>query len=238
METAKSVVLVQPFDSGLPTPENFVIVESNVPPCEEEGSIKVKLFALSADPYLRGRMKTTSIFKAGSPISGFVVGKVIESRNEKWREGSLFGASLPFTTIQTLSSKDIASTIMWDLTNLVSESELSLGLGVLGMPGSTAYGGLIDILRPNQGETIFISAASGAVGSLVGQLAKQMFNCTVIGSCGGPEKCALIKEKFGFDYAIDYKTIPDAEALKAALKEVAPNGIDMYFENVSYMYYL
>ena len=100
------------------------------------------------------------------------------------------------------------------------------------MPGSTAYGGLIDILRPVRGEVIFISAASGAVGSVVGMIAKQVFGCTTIGSCGGPDKCKLIKEKFGFDYAIDYKTCSDAEELKAALKEAAPDGIDMYFENV------
>jgi NADPH-dependent curcumin reductase CurA len=99
------------------------------------------------------------------------------------------------------------------LTGLLDESEITLGLGLIGMPGATAYGGLLDILRPNEGETIFISAASGAVGSLVGMLAKRLYNCKVIGSCGGPEKCALIKEKFGFDHAIDDKTLSSAEEL-------------------------
>ena len=109
---------------------------------------------------------------------------------------------------------------------------ISLGIGLLGMPGATAYGGLLDVLRPNAGETIFISAASGAVGSLVGMLAKSLFNCTVIGSCGGPEKCAIVTENFGFDHAIDYKLGSSTEQLTAALRAVAPNGIDMYFENV------
>lgn len=107
----------------------------------------------------------------------------------------------------------------------------------MGMTGSTAYGGLLDILKPLSGETIFVSAASGAVGGLVGMMAKNLFGCTVIGSCGGPLKCALIKEKYGFDHAIDYKTISDTAGMIAALKEVAPDGIDMYFENVGGMHF-
>jgi hypothetical protein len=126
----------------------------------------------------------------------------------------------------------MGQTIMWKLTDMLTEENSSLGLGILGMPGSTAYGGLIDVLRPLEGQTIFVSGAAGAVGSMVGQIAKNVFNCIVIGSCGGPDKCALIKDKFGFDYAIDYKTVGDKAGLVAALKAVAPEGIDMYFENV------
>jgi NADPH-dependent curcumin reductase CurA len=100
------------------------------------------------------------------------------------------------------------------------------------MPGSTAYGGLIDVLRPQNGETIFISAVSGAVGSIVGMLAKRLFNCIVIGSCGGQEKCDLAKSKFGFDHVIDYKKYSSAEEIVNAVKEFSPSGIDMYFENV------
>jgi NADPH-dependent curcumin reductase CurA len=100
------------------------------------------------------------------------------------------------------------------------------------MPGATVYGGLVETLRPLKGETIFISAAAGAVGSLVGQLAKSLYDCKVIGSCGGPEKAKLIKEEFGFDYAIDYKALNGKDDLVAALKAAAPNGINMYFENV------
>lgn len=152
--------------------------------------------------------------------------------NEKWKEGDLFGANLPFCTVQALTAAALGQQLMWKLTGLLAEAELSLGLGVLGMPGCTAYGGLIDVLQPKPGQTIFVSAASGAVGSLVGMLAKRVYNCTVIGSCGGPDKCALIKEKFGYDHAIDYKTISSREEMAAALRACAPEGIDMYFENV------
>ena len=92
------------------------------------------------------------------------------------------------------------------------------------------YAGLVDILRPKQGETIFVSGAAGAVGSMVGQIAKHVYGCTVIGSCGGPEKCELIKSKFGYDHAIDYKKIADKDELVKAIKAVAPDGIDMDFE--------
>lgn len=241
MPIAKSVALKEPFDEGVPGPEHFDIVESEVPQLtsDQEGWISVKITAMSADPYLRSAVKTTGSVGAGGTMNGFVVGKVLTSNgNEKWQVGDSFGAALPFTTIQNLSPDAMSKTIMWKLSGLVeSDQELSLGLGVLGMPGSTAYGGLTDVLAPKNGETIFISAASGAVGSLVGMLAKRVFNCTVIGSCGGPEKCALIKEKFGFDHAIDYKTISNAQELTAALKAVAPDGIDMYFENVGGMHF-
>ena len=171
-------------------------------------------------------------------MNGFVVGEVVASiGNDSWSVGDTFGASLPFTTVQNLSPETLAATLIWKLSDFLAPDELTLGLGILGMPGSTAYGGLIDVLAPKEGETIFISAASGAVGSLVGMLAKRVFNCTVIGSCGGPEKCRLIKEKFGFDHAIDYKTMGSAADLQAALRAVAPDGIDMYFENVGGMHF-
>jgi len=121
---------------------------------------------------------------------------------------------------------------MWKLTDYISESQISLGIGILGMPGAAAYGGLVDTLRPLKGETIFVSAAAGAVGGLVGQLAKALYDCNVIGSCGGFQKSKMIKEEWGFDHAIDYKTCNSKEDLVAALKKVAPNGINMYFENV------
>ena len=184
--------------------------------------------AISADPYLRGQIKPTGSVKAGATLVGFVSGKVIASNNSKWKENDLFGASLPFTTVQKVFPD---KSLIWRLDSL-SEDNISYGIGVLGMPGSTAYGGLIDVLKPLKGETIFISAASGAVGSLVGQLAKKLFDCKVIGSAGGPKKCTNLIEKFGFDHAIDYKTCADKAALVAELKRCAPDGIDMYFENV------
>ena len=143
------------------------------------------------------------------------------------------GRAGPFSTAQVVSEEELRMGC-WKLSGKVTDTTISYGIGVLGMPGSTAYGGLIDILRPKQGETIFISAASGAVGSLVGLIAKNIFNCTVIGSCGGPQKCEIVTKELGFDHVIDYK-LPEncsAEGLANSLKAVAPDGIDMYFENV------
>ena len=127
-------------------------------------------------------------------------------------------------------------TLMWKLTDYINESQISYGIGVLGMPGATAYGG-IDTLRPLKGETIFVSAAAGAVGGIVEQLAKNLYDCKVIGSCGGSAKGKMITEEWGFDHAIDYKTCKDKEELVVAIKAVAPKGINMYFENVGGMHF-
>jgi len=237
MVLSKSVILLQSVDEGIPGPEHFDIAVSDVPDLDVDGSIQVQLIAISADPYLRGTIKSVKSglthVEPGQNMLGFVAGKVIASRgNEDWVVGDLFGGLLPFTTVQNLTPEKLKVTTLWKLTDILSEEELTLGIGLLGMPGATAYGGLIDVLAVKEGETIFVSAASGAVGSLVGMIAKNVYHCTVIGSCGGAEKCALIKEKFGFDFAIDYKAVNDKDKLIAALKEVAPNGIDMYFENV------
>ena len=123
---------------------------------------------ISADPYLRGFIKPGGMKKPGNPMSGFVAGKIVASKNADWTVGDLIAGNLPFTTLQVFSKENLAKVTVWKLTGLIEEKDISLGLGLLGMPGSTAYGGLIDILRPNKGDTIFISAASGAVGSLVG----------------------------------------------------------------------
>jgi len=163
---------------------------------------------------------------------GFVSGKVLHSHNQAWKVGDLFGSNLPFSTFQIVTAEQLQKTVIWKLTDYITESQISYGIGVLGMPGATAYGGLVDTLRPLKGETIFVSAAAGAVGGLVGQLAKALYDCKVIGSCGGSQKGKMIKEEWGFDHAIDYKTCNGKDDLVKALKEVAPNGINMYFENV------
>lgn len=238
---AKTLELIAPLDEGMPGPEHFKVTESPVGEVEE-GGILIELLHISADPYMRSRIKSGAGGKAG-PVSGFVSARVLVSKSEAWHPGDFMGASLPYTTVQCVSKEVLASTVSWKLTGLVDEDTASHGIGVLGMPGSTAYGGLYGVLRPKRakkgegnGETLFVSAASGAVGQLVGQLAK-MAGCTVIGSAGGPSKCAALKEKFGYDHAIDYKTCADAEALKAKLKEISPDGIDMYFENVGGMHF-
>jgi NADPH:quinone reductase len=168
--------------------------------------------------------------KPGTAMDGFIAGKVLESNHAAWKAGDLFGASRPFTTVQAISADELKSTLIWKLTDHITEDQIGLGIGVLGMPGATVYGGVVDVLRPKEGETLFVSAASGAVGSVVGQLAKNVYKCKVIGSCGGPTKCDFIKKQFGFDHAIDYKQAKNKDDLVAALKEAAPDGIDMYFE--------
>lgn len=238
----KTLSLKQYVDDGLPKPEHFSLTESSFKFQDEtatleDGGLIVELKALSADPFqrptIRSDGKHRSAVKEGQPLHGFTVGKILHSKHPGWKKGDLFGAGLPFTTVQTISPNLLKRTAIWKLTDYIkNEAELTYGLGVLGMPGSTAYGGLIDVLRPNKGETIFISSASGTVGGLVGMLAKQLFDCKVIGSCGGPKKGELVKNLYGFDHVIDYKKASSAKELKAMLKEVAPKGIDMYFENV------
>ncbi|TYH26657.1 hypothetical protein ES288_A02G006200v1 [Gossypium darwinii] len=168
--------------------------------------ILVKNLYLSCDPYMRLLMtnRSSEIFgpyTPGTPITGFGVSKVIDSRNPEFKEGDL----------------------VWGITGWEEYSLLKSR-----MPGLTAYGGFYEVCAPKKGEYVFVSAASGAVGQLVGQFAKLM-GCYVVGSAGTQDKVELLKNKFGFDDAFNYKEEPD---LNAALKRYFPEGIDIYFENV------
>jgi NADPH-dependent curcumin reductase CurA len=237
---SKSLILVQNQDEGLPESTTFRIDinEVNIDNLKNSllpNQLLVQLLVASADPYLRGQIKSTGSFKAGQVMQCFVAGKVLHSTHNDWIEGDLFGANLPVTSIQVISPQSTG--MLWKLTSYLDEEHISQGVGVLGMPGSTAYAGIEGILRPNQNETIFISAASGAVGGLSGMIAKHKYNCKVIGSAGGEEKCALVTSAFKYDHCINYKNANNADELTAMLKEVAPEGIDMYFENVGGMHF-
>ena len=213
--------------------------------------------ALSVDPYLRGRIKSVNPLSkkrasggtdvplesdtGETAMTGFVAGRVVASKNNpEWDVGDFIGGAMDFATVQVLAPSRLKQTIVWKLTGYVDETNISLGVGALGMPGATAYGGLVDILRPQKGknETLFVSSAAGAVGSLVGQIAKSVYGCTVIGSCGGEVKNARIVSRYGFDHAIDYTTLENRDGdegkadLDERLRQVAPDGIDMYYENV------
>mmetsp|Transcript_74301 Transcript_74301/g.119912 ORF Transcript_74301/g.119912 Transcript_74301/m.119912 type:complete len:362 (-) Transcript_74301:335-1420(-) len=231
---AKTIILKTTLDEGIPGPEHFEVVPSPAPVIGD--GVLVQLLAISADPYMRNRIKSGGDFKAGGPMAGFVSGKILESRVPDWKVGDLFGAVLPYTDVQAVAAEELKG--FRRLTGLLkSEAEISLGIGALGMPGSTAYGGLIDILQPKKGETIWVSGAAGAVGSMVGMMAKHVYGCTVVGSAGGPEKCRMVKEKFGFDHCVDYKACDTSKDMIIALRKVAPKGIDMYFENVGGMHF-
>eukprot|EP01046_Picozoa_sp_COSAG06_P032004 COSAG06_NODE_3165_length_5745_cov_3.246900_5_plen_300_part_00 len=219
----KTLRLKTKLPEGMPGKEHFTVETTPSPVLEADGSILVQVLVMSADPYMRGGLKTA---EDNSVIAGFVAGKVLGSKHADWDVGDLFGCHLPLSTVQLV---DLSQASPWRLTGLISEDEISWGIGILGMPGATAYGGLVDILKPIEGQTLWVSGAAGAVGGLVGQLGK-IHGLKVVGSAGGDAKCSLIKEKFGFDSAVDYKTTKDGVELIAALKEVAPDGIDMYFE--------
>jgi NADPH-dependent curcumin reductase CurA len=196
----------------------------------EDGTndVLVKNLYLSADPYMRPRMKedyTSYIppFTPGKPIDGYGVSKVVLSKNPAFKEGDYVTSFTRWEEYSVIPGGNGLKVID------TSESmPLSYYLGCLGMPGFTAYVGLYEILKPKQGETIYVSAASGAVGQLVGQLAK-LAGLYVVGSAGSQQKIDLLKEKLGYNAAFNYKQETD---YNAALKKYCPKGIDMYFENV------
>lgn len=216
------------------TVDDFEIVTKPFvrPEALPSNGVLVELLFLSADPFQRSRFKQQE--SAGAVVSGYAAGRIVESNNGNWPVGALFGAYCPFTTPATFNKLQVAA--FFNVTPYCGEGNgvekplpLSLAVGVLGMPGATAYGGLLKVLAAKKDEILFVSAASGAVGALVGQIAAKEVGCTVIGSCGGPEKVEHCL-KLGFTHAIDYKTCSSAADLQARIKQIAPNGIDMTFE--------
>jgi len=209
----------------LPTPENFELVEVQLPePSGEE--VLVRNLFMSVDPYMRGRMTNRRSyvppFRLGEAMLGHAVGEVVDPGESAFRPGDLvqhFKGWREFALI-----KSSAVTALPPDTG----APVQAFLGVLGMPGLTAYAGLLRIGELKEGDTVFVSAASGAVGSVVCQIAR-IRNCRVIGSAGSDEKCAWLEEEAGIHKAINYKTCGD---LAAALAEAAPDGIDVCFENV------
>lgn len=207
---------------GMPTHADFELVEQELAPLGE-GEVRVRNAWLSVDPYMRGRMNDvksyTPPFQLGAPMEGGAVGRVVESRADGFAEGDLVQHMLGW--------RDIAQGPAAAFNKLpplgVADQQW---LGNLGLTGGTAYFGLLDAAQAKEGETLFVSAAAGAVGSAVVQIAKAK-GMNVIGSAGGAEKCAWVKE-LGADAVIDYKAEPVVKALAAA----APKGIDVYFDNV------
>lgn len=207
---------------GAPVPEDFELAESAIP-TPGEGQALVRTRYLSLDPYMRGRMSDAKSYAApleiGDVIIGGTVGEVVASNDPKLAVGDVVQNYGGWQDYSLTTSKEAYP---------VDESAApaSASLGILGMTGFTAYSGLLAIGKPQAGETVAVAAASGPVGSAVGQIAK-IKGCRTVGIAGGPEKVAYLKE-IGFDVALDHKE-PD---LRGRLKEACPEGIDVYFENV------
>ena len=209
--------------ANYPTESDFNLIESPVPQ-PGEGEVLVRTIWLSLDPYQRGRMRANHPYATpmdlGQVIVGGVVGRIVESRTPTFKVGEIVEGPLGW---QEFAVSDGGNLRRVD----PGLGPLSTALGVLGMPGMTAYFGFLEIGRPRPGETVVVSAASGAVGQLVGQIAKNM-GCHTIGIAGTAEKIEYIKDELGFDAGINYKT----ENVDAALTKVCPLGVDVYFDNV------
>lgn len=208
---------------GVPTQSDFRLEETPIPE-PRHGECLVQVSYLSVDPYMRGRISGRKSYAApvevGQVIVGAAVGRVIKSKTEQFAEGEYVTGGMGWQEYATPSA---------DLLRRVDPdaAPLSAHIGVLGMPGLTAYYGLLKVAGVNPGDTVCVSAAAGAVGSAVGQIAR-LKGCRAVGIAGGPKKCGWITGELGFDASIDYK----GDDVGGALKTAAPDGVDVYFDNV------
>ncbi len=225
MEYVNRQLLLDKRPTGMPEDNCWKMNEEKISSLQNN-EILVKVNYLSIDPYMRGRMNDSRSYaapaKIGEPMTGETAGEVIISNSKLFNVGDLVCAHKGWQTFIKVKDSDPAIFKVPE-TNI----NLSAFLGTLGMPGRTAYFGLNRVGKPKPGETLVVSAASGAVGAVVGQLGK-IHGCKVIGIAGGPEKCSFVKDILKFDDCLDYK----AGNLNDTLKNVCANGIDIYFENV------
>jgi len=207
---------------GLPQAGDLLLAQTPMPEAGD-GELLLKALYISVDPYLRGKMSGTKTprFELGEPVSSKIIAEVIESRNGLFDQGTFVAGYLPWKAYQASDGTGLAAVDP-------AAAPLSAYLGVLGVTGLSAYFALLDIGKPKAGETLVVSGAAGAVGSIAGQIGKIM-GCRVVGITGTDEKAALLTARFGFDEAINYKTCGD---LKAAVALACPGGIDIYFDNV------
>ncbi len=218
-------ILLKSRPEGTPSLSNFEFVTDESALTAGKGEILVEAAYVSVDPYLRGRMSDAKSyiepFEIGKSIHSGVVAKVTASNNDAFKEGDYVSGMLDWSTAQVHTGEGL-------LKVDPSKASLSAYLGILGMTGLTAFLGLHEIGKPVAGETLVVSGAAGAVGSVVGQIGK-ILGLRVVGIAGTDEKVTMLKDKFGFDAAINYNTTDD---MAAAIKAAAPDGVDVYFDNV------
>lgn len=217
-------IILKSRPAGEPTAENFEMVAASAVSAKD-GELLVKAKYISVDPYMRGRMSDAKSyiapFEPGKPIEGGIVAEVLESRHPDFKQGDFLLAPLQWQEIQAVAAEKV--------TKLNKNSTpLSYYLGILGMPGLTAYFGLLDIGKPLSGETVVISGAAGAVGIVAGQIAR-IKGCKVVGISGSDEKNAYLTNELKFDEVINYKT---TGSLRKAIEKACPDGVDIYFDNV------
>jgi NADPH-dependent curcumin reductase CurA len=224
--TSRRIVLAS-RPQGWVSEENFRLEETPMPPLGE-GEIRVRNRFLSLDPYMRGRMNDVKSYalpqQLNETMGGATVGEVVESRDANFAVGDAVRGMLGWAEYGVSTAQGIGKVD-------TRHAPLSAYLGAVGMPGMTAWYGYHKILEPKAGETLIVSAAAGAVGSVVGQLAR-IAGVRVVGIAGGPEKCRHVTQDLGFDACVDYKTAKDARDLARMISAAAPKGVDAHFENV------
>ena len=227
-DTVRRSVVLRRRPSGAPDRSDFDIIEDAIP-TPGPGEIVTRTIWLSIDPYMRGRLREQQTYakaiEIGEVMTGETVGEVIASADPGFAVGDLAVGARGWQTHVLSKTAQLTTVARPDAAK--GAPPISTYLGVLGMPGATAYTGVTDILKPKAGETVVISAASGAVGSVAGQLARRA-GARVVGVAGGPDKCLYVQDTLMFDDCVDHRSID----LRAELAASCPNGIDCYFENV------
>ena len=230
MATIIKRVVLASRPSGEPSAQNFRLEDAPLPALKD-GEVLVRHHYLSLDPYMRGRMSEGKSYAQPQPLNavmiGGTVGEVAESRHAGYKPGDKVVGMGGWQQYAVVNASQPGVLRKID----TSRVPISAYLGAVGMPGVTAWVGLNQIIEPRSGETVVVSAASGAVGSAVGQLAKAK-GCRTVGIAGGRDKCDHVVRELGFDACIDYKALDGVSAISAALKQACPSGIDGYFENV------
>ena len=223
-------ILLDNRPEGEATTGNFKLVTTDTPALKD-GEVLVRNHYLSLDPYMRGRMNDSKSYAASQPLGevmiGGTVGEVVESKHPKFKTGDQVVGMGGWQEYSVVDGNAPGMLRKVDTTHV----PLSFYLGAVGMPGVTAWYGLVKIIAPKPGATVVVSAATGAVGSAFAALAKAR-GLRVVGIAGGPEKCRYAVDELHFDECIDYRQHPDVKTMSKALKDACPNGIDGYFENV------